>query len=90
MTATRNPKPYSDKLAAWIRHGASPRATLAILRCAKALAWLRGVDYVSPEHIHAVAPDILRHRIIPSFEAEAANVSRGDIVSHLLDAVAIP
>ena len=90
VTATRNPKPYSDKLAGWIRHGASPRATLAILRCAKALAWLNSVDYVSPEHIHAVAPDILRHRIIPSFEAEAANVSRGDIVSHLLDAVAIP
>jgi MoxR-like ATPase len=90
VTATRNPKPYSEKLARWIKHGASPRATLAILRCAKAYAWLRGDEYVSPDHIHTVAPDILRHRIIPSFEAEADNMSRGGIVSQLLDVVAVP
>lgn len=90
VTATRNPKSYSEKLAQWIRHGASPRATLAIVRCAKALAWLQGDEYVSPDHIQTVAPDILRHRIIPSFEAEADNVTRGDIVGQLLDLVAVP
>ena len=73
-----------------IRHGASPRATLAILRCAKALAWLEGAEFVTPRHIQAVAPDILRHRIILSFEAEAQDVSRGEVIRSLLDVVAVP
>jgi MoxR-like ATPase len=90
VTATRNPTPYSKKMAGWLRYGASPRATLAILRCAKGLAWLRGVDFVSPDHIQAVAPDILRHRIIPSFEAEAENISRSAIITELLNVVAVP
>jgi MoxR-like ATPase len=90
VSATREPGKYDEKLTEWIRHGASPRATLALLRCARALAWLQGGDYVSPGHIQSVAPDILRHRIIPSFEAEADNVSRGDIVGRLLEVVAVP
>jgi MoxR-like ATPase len=90
VSATRAPHAYDEKLTEWIRHGASPRATLALLRCAKALAWLEGSDYVSPHHIQMVAPDILRHRIIPSFEAEAENVLRDTIVRRLLDVVAIP
>ena len=71
-------------------HGASPRATLALVRCAKAFAWLEGSEFVSPHHIQSMAPDILRHRIIPSFEAEADNISRGDIVRQLLEVVAVP
>jgi MoxR-like ATPase len=90
VSATRVPQEYDNKLAEWIRHGASPRATLALLRCAKALAWLEGSDYVSPSQVQTVAPDILRHRIIPSFEAEAGNVSRDAIVSRLMDVVAVP
>lgn len=90
VTATRTPEKYDQKLAQCIRHGASPRATLALVRCAKALAWLDGQDYVSPQHIQLVAPDILRHRIIPSFEAEADNISHGDIVQRLLEVVAVP
>ena len=90
VSATRVPQEYDKKLAEWIRHGASPRATLALLRCAKALAWLEGSDYVSPSQVQTVAPDILRHRIIPSFEAEAGNVSRDAIVSRLMDVVAVP
>jgi MoxR-like ATPase len=90
VSATRVPQDYDEKLAEWIRHGASPRATLALLRCAKALAWLEGSDFVSPNHIQTVAPDILRHRIAPSFEAEAANVSRDAIIRRLLDIVAVP
>jgi MoxR-like ATPase len=90
VSATRTPQGYDETLAKWIRHGASPRATLALLRCAKALAWLEGRDFVSPHQIQTVAPDILRHRIIPSFEAESDNVSRGEIVRRLLDVVAVP
>jgi MoxR-like ATPase len=63
---------------------------LALLRCAKALAWLEGTDYVSPHHIQTVAPAILRHRIIPSFEAESEYVTRDAIVERLLDVVAVP
>jgi MoxR-like ATPase len=90
VSATRVPGEYDKDLMKWIRHGASPRATLALLRCAKALAWLEGSDYVSPGQIQTVAPDILRHRIIPSFEAEAENVSRDAIVKRLVDVVAVP
>ncbi len=90
VTATRTPEKYDRELAKWIEHGASPRATIAMTRCARALAWLRGDDYVSPMHIHSVAPSILRHRIIPSFEAEASGASRNDIVNKLIKVVAIP
>ena len=90
VAATRNPAPYNAKLSGLIRNGASPRATIALQRTAKALAWLQGDDFVTPHHIHSVAPDILRHRIIPSFEAEAEGISRSEIVRQLLEVVAIP
>ncbi len=90
ITATRTPEKYDDELAKWITHGVSPRATIAMIRCAKALAWLRGDEYVTPKHIHTIAAPILRHRIIPSFESEADGVSRNDIVRKLLEVVAIP
>jgi MoxR-like ATPase len=90
VAATRTPARYSQKLESWLRHGASPRASLALLHCARALAWLEGADFVTPRHIQAVAPAILRHRIIPSFESEAEDVSRDDIIRHLLEVVAIP
>lgn len=89
-TATRNPEKYDSELAKWMEHGVSPRATIGMIRCAKALAWLRGEDYVTPKHIHNVAPSVLRHRIIPSFESEANGISRNDIVRKLLEVVAIP
>jgi MoxR-like ATPase len=90
ITATRNPDKYDHELAKWIEHGASPRATIAIIRCAKALAWLRGDAYVTPIHIQCVTPPILRHRIIPSFESEADGITRNDIAKRLLQVVAIP
>lgn len=89
-TATRTPEQYDDELAKWIQNGASPRATICMVRCAKALAWLRGDEYVLPEHIQSVAIPILRHRIIPSFESEARGVSRTQIIKKLLEVVAIP
>lgn len=90
VTATRTPEKYDADLAEWIEYGASPRATIAMIRAAKALAWLRGEEYVTPAHIHAIAAPILRHRIHASFEAEAKGVSRNAIVKKLLEVVAIP
>lgn len=90
VNATRYPEKYDGDLAKWIAYGVSPRATIALIRCSKALSWLRGDDYVSPSHIVAVAPQILRHRLIPSFESEAEGISRNAIIKKLLEVVAIP
>lgn len=90
VTASRSPEKYDKELAKWIAHGVSPRGTIALLRCAKALAYLRGDPFVTPQHIHNVAPSVLRHRIIPSFESEADGVSRNDIIAKLLRTVALP
>ncbi len=90
VIATRHPKPYGDQLAKWVRFGASPRATIALDRCARAHAWLKGRDYVSPEDIHAIAHDVLRHRIILTYEAEAEGVDSDSFISSLLERVAIP
>ncbi len=90
VSATRSAADYSEQLADWLQFGASPRATLGIVHAAKAYAWLEGDSYVSPHHIQKVAPNILRHRIIPTFEAEAEDISRDQIITHLLDVVATP
>lgn len=88
--ASRSPLKYDDLLNKWLIHGVSPRATLAIVRCAKALAWLRGDEFVTPSHIQTVALPILRHRITPSFESEAEGITREMIVQKILEIVAIP
>lgn len=90
VVATRNPGVYSEELGRWLRFGASPRATIAMDRCAKAHAWLAGRDYVSPEDIHAITLDVLRHRVLLSFEAEAEGVSSDDFINQLLSLVAVP
>ncbi|KTD34076.1 methanol dehydrogenase regulatory protein [Legionella nautarum] len=90
VVATRNPAVYSDELARWVRFGASPRATIALDRCAKAHAWLAGRNYVTPEDIHVIAHDVLRHRILLSFEAEAEGVTSDDFIDSLLRLVAVP
>ena len=90
VVATRDPRAYSDELARWLRYGASPRATIALDRCAKAHAWLAGRDFVSPEDIHVIAHDVLRHRILLSFEAEAEGVTSDDFIDELLRRVALP
>ena len=90
VQATRHPAGYDEQLARWIRYGASPRASISLARCARALAWIRGDSYVSPEHIQQVAPDILRHRLLLTFEAEAEGISTDDFIQRLLELVAIP
>ena len=84
VDATRRPDAYSSKLTEWLRWGASPRAAIAIERGARALAWLDGRDYVSPEDVQAIAPDALRHRLLLDYTAQARGVSAEDCVSELL------
>lgn len=90
VTATRKPAPYGKEMAQWVRFGASPRATIAIDRCARANAWLAGREYVSPLDIHAVAPDVLRHRVLLRFEAQADGITPDRVISELLARVAVP
>jgi len=90
IQATRNPGSYDRELERWCRFGASPRASIALARCARARAWLDGEKYVVPHHIQAVAPEILRHRVLLTFEGEAEGVTNDDFVARLLEMVAIP
>ncbi len=90
VVATRDPAPWGEELKHWIEFGASPRATLALDRCARAHAWLDGRDFVTPDDIQAVAHDVLRHRLILSFEAESEGIDADRFVSELIDRVAAP
>ena len=90
VLATRSANRYGDELAGWIQHGASPRATMALDRCARAYAWLNNRDYVVPEDIQLIAPDVLRHRIILSFEAEAEGKTADSCIDEVIARVALP
>ncbi len=89
VLATRDPTPYAADLARWVTFGASPRATIALDRCARAHAWLQGNDYVSPADVQTVAPDVLRHRVLVSYEAEAEGITADHVVSTLLAQVPV-
>lgn len=88
--ATREPGRYGDDLARWLAYGASPRATIALDRTARAHAWLAGKDYVGPEDVQALCHDVLRHRLILNYEAEAEGVSVEHIIDELIARVAVP
>jgi len=87
---TRDPISYGEDLASWIEYGASPRASIALDRCARAHAWLNGRDFVAPEDIQSMAHDVLRHRIILSFEAEAEGISKDKFIHTLISRIAVP
>ncbi len=87
IQATRNPAAYSGELGTWLEYGGSPRATIAIDRCSRVNAWLDGRDFVTPDDVREVAPDILRHRLILSFEAEANGVTPDQVIDHLIASV---
>ena len=89
VMATRSPGSYSDSLARWIEYGGSPRATIALDRCARAHAWLAGRDFVSPDDVQAIAADALRHRLLLSFEAEANGVTPDQVIDELLALVPV-
>lgn len=90
VTATRDPSFYSNDLKRWVRYGASPRATIALDRCARAHAWMNGRDFVSPDDIQSVAADVLRHRVLTTFEAEAEGITSDYVVNDLLKRVPVP
>jgi len=87
ILATRNTQAYDGALAQWLDYGASPRATIALDRCSRALAWLEGRDFVTPDDVRAVAHDVLRHRLILSFKAEASGVTANQVIDKLLATV---
>jgi MoxR-like ATPase len=89
IVASRSPQHYNSELAQWIEFGASPRATIALDRCSRVHAWLAGRDFVTPEDVLNVAPDVLRHRLLQSFEAEAKGVSTDTIIDRLLECVPV-
>ncbi len=89
VMATRQPGDYSTELAGWLEYGASPRGTLALERCARSHAWLAGRDYVSPDDVQAIAHDVLRHRLLLSFEAEASGITVDQVIDTLLQQVAV-
>lgn len=87
IMATRNPALYGDDLASWLEFGASPRGTISLDRCARAHAWIEGKDFVSPDDVQAVFFDVLRHRVLLSFEAEASGVTPDKVLTTILERV---
>ncbi|AXR05907.1 AAA family ATPase [Salinimonas sediminis] len=90
VIATREPAKLDQELAEWIEFGVSPRATIALDRCARAHAWLAGRDFVGPDDIQAVVHNVLRHRIILSYQAEAQGVTTNQVLDRIVQQVAVP
>ncbi|MCK4709251.1 MAG: MoxR family ATPase, partial [Gammaproteobacteria bacterium] len=90
VLATRQPVTYGKDLENWLEYGASPRASITLDRCARAFAWLDNRDYVTPDDIQAIAFDVLRHRIILSYEAEAEGITTDRFINELIHRVAVP
>ena len=89
VLATRDPGALDPELARWTAFGASPRGTIALDRCARALAWLDGRDYVTPDDVRAMAFDVLRHRILLTFEAEAEGMTADTVIERLIERVPV-
>jgi len=88
--ATRTPGKYSEDLNRWIDVGASPRGSISLDKCSRTHAWLRGRDYVDPEDVHAIAHDVLRHRLMLSYEAHGEGVGPDQVIDTLLELAALP
>jgi len=89
ILASRSPEKYNEELARWISYGGSPRATISLDRCARAHAWLNERDYVSPEDVQAVAYEVLRHRLLISYEAEAEGITADNVIEELIKQVPV-
>jgi MoxR-like ATPase len=90
VLATRDAARYGPELKRWIAWGGSPRATIALDRCARAHAWLSGRDFALPEDVHGVVYEVLRHRVLLSYEAEAEGIRSDQVINRLLDLVPLP
>ena len=89
VSATRSPGDYDQELKGMIEYGASPRGSIALDQCSRALAWLKGAAYVTPDDVRAVAKDALRHRIVLSYEAEALGTTSQAVIERLLELVPV-
>ena len=89
IMATRRPESYDAELAQWIEFGASPRATIALERCARSHAWLNGRDFVGPDDVQAVIHNVLRHRIILSYQAQAEGVNANAVLDKIVQLVPV-
>jgi MoxR-like ATPase len=89
ITATRYPERYGEDLKKWIKIGASPRGTIGLDKCSRAYAWLRGRDFVRPDDVQAVAHDVLRHRLMLSYDAQAEGIAPNQVISRILELVAV-
>ncbi|MDW2239305.1 MoxR family ATPase, partial [Vibrio sp. 1565-1] len=87
VMATRQASEYDSELDKWLAMGVSPRATIALDRCARAHAWLAGRDFVSPEDVQAMAYPVLRHRLLLSYHAQAEGVTSNQVIDKLLSLV---
>ncbi len=90
VLATRRPAAYGDDLGQWIQYGASPRGTISLDRCARVHAWLAGREYVTPDDIQTMAYDVLRHRILLNYEAQAEGITTDHIIEQLITRIAVP
>jgi MoxR-like ATPase len=90
VLATRDPKAYKLDSAAYVEYGASPRATIALTLAAKASAFLAGRGYVTPQDVKNFAHDVLRHRVILNYEAEAENITSDDVIRKILETLPVP
>lgn len=89
VLSTRDPDRHGGRFSQWIAHGGSPRATIALERCARAHAWLAGRDHVAPDDVQAIAADVLRHRLILRYEAEAEGLDSDAVIAQLLQQVPV-
>lgn len=90
ILATRNPMKYGADMAEWVQFGASPRASISLARCAQALAFLQGKDFVGPDHVQALAHQVLQHRVILSFRAQAEGITPEFFIDELIARVPVP
>jgi len=90
VLATRNAAAYGKDIAQWLQYGASPRASITLDRCARAHAWLQQRDYVGPDDVQAVVHDVLRHRLILNYEAEAEGLTTDNVIDELVTRIAVP
>jgi len=89
VEATRYPERYDKDLRKWIQIGASPRGTIGLDKCSRAYAWLKGRDYVSPNDVQAIAHDVLRHRLLLSYDAQAEDVKADQVINKVIELVAV-
>jgi MoxR-like ATPase len=89
IEATRYPERYDKELRKWIEIGASPRGTIGLDKCSRAYAWLKGRDFVRPDDVQAIAHDVLRHRVLLSYDAQAEGVKADQVIDKVLKLVAV-